>query len=79
MSANGKTIAWLQDATERPAEVYVGTLGARGLTDVRRLTHENDPLVAQLKLNPAEDFWFKGADGDSVQGMLIKTAAVSAG
>jgi dipeptidyl aminopeptidase/acylaminoacyl peptidase len=72
ISADGKTIVWLQDATERPAEVYVGTLGARGLTDVRRLTHENDPLVAQLKLNPVEDFWFKGADGDSVQGLLLK-------
>nr|MDQ6872643.1 hypothetical protein [Gemmatimonadota bacterium] len=46
ISADGKTIAWLQDATERPAEVFIGTLGARGLTDVRRLTHENDPLIA---------------------------------
>ena len=72
ISANGKTIVWLQDATERPAEVYMGTLGARGLTDVRRLTHENDPLLARLKLNPVEDFWFKGADGDSVQGLLLK-------
>ncbi len=72
VSANGRIIAWLQDAAERPAEVYVGVLSARGLTDVRRLTHENDPLLAQLKLNPAEEFWFKGADGDSVQGLLIR-------
>ncbi len=72
ISANGHTIAWLQDATERPAEVYVGALGTRGLTDVRRVTHENDPLLAQLKLYPVEDFWFKGADGDSVQGLLLK-------
>jgi dipeptidyl aminopeptidase/acylaminoacyl peptidase len=71
-SSNGKTIAWLQDATERPAEVYVAAIGPTGLTGTRRLTHENDALVAQLKLNPAEDFWFKGANGDSVQGMLIK-------
>jgi dipeptidyl aminopeptidase/acylaminoacyl peptidase len=71
-SSNGKTIAWLQDATERPAEVYVATIGPAGLTGTKRLTHENDALVAQLKLNPAEDFWFKGANGDSVQGMLLK-------
>lgn len=71
-SPNGKTIAWLQDATERPAEVYVAAIGPAGLTGTRRLTHENDALVAQLKLNPAEDFWFKGANGDSVQGMIIK-------
>ncbi len=79
MSGDGKTIAWLQDATERPAEVYVANVGAAGLSGVRRLTHENDPLLAQLKLNPAEDFWFKGADGDSVQGFVIKPPQYQAG
>jgi dipeptidyl aminopeptidase/acylaminoacyl peptidase len=78
VSADGKTIAWLQDATERPAEVYVGTVGA-GLGGVRRLTHENDALLAQLKLNPVEDFWFKGADGDSVQGMILRPPQYQAG
>jgi len=67
VSSEGRTIAWLQDAAERPAEVYVATVGPSGLSGVRRLTHENDALLAQLKLNPVEDFWFKGADGDSVQ------------
>ena len=79
VSGDGKTIAWLQDATERPAEVYVASLGSAGLVNVRRLTHENDALLAQLKLNPAEDFWFKGADGDSVQGLLIKPPQYQAG
>jgi dipeptidyl aminopeptidase/acylaminoacyl peptidase len=72
VSRDGKTLAWLQDATERPAEVFVATIGAAGLTDVRKLTHENDPLVAQLKLNPVEDFWFIGANGDSVHGFVLK-------
>jgi dipeptidyl aminopeptidase/acylaminoacyl peptidase len=72
VSADGRTIAWLQDAAERPAEVYVATVGADGLGKVRQLTHENDALLANLKLNPIEDFWFKGADGDSVQGLLLK-------
>ena len=72
VSADGRTIAWLQDATERPAEVFVATVGPSGLAGARRLTHENDALLAQLKLYPAEDFWFKGADGDSVQGLLVK-------
>ena len=68
ISPDGKTIGWLQDATERPAEVYVASVGLSGLGNVRRLTHENDPLLAQLKLYPIQDFWFEGADGDSVQG-----------
>ena len=72
VGGDGRTIAWLQDAAERPAEVYVATVGANGLAGARQLTHENDRLLAQLKLYPAEDYWFKGADGDSVQGLLVK-------
>ena len=72
VSSDAKTIAWLQDGTERPAELYVATVGTPGLAGVRRLTHENDALLAQLKLYPAEDYWFKGADGDSVQGIIVK-------
>jgi dipeptidyl aminopeptidase/acylaminoacyl peptidase len=79
VSTDGKTIAWLQDASERPAEVYVGTVGPSGLSGVRRLTHENDALLAQLKLNLVQDFWFKGADGDSVQGMILRPPQYQAG
>src|SRR5256714_6727509 len=79
VSGDGKTIAWLQDATERPAEAYVANVGMSGLTTVRQLTHENEALLAQLKLNPVEDFWFKGADGDSVQGLLLKPPQYQAG
>lgn len=78
-SSKGNAIAWLQDAAERPAEVYVATIGPAGLIGARRLTHHNDALLAQLKLNPVEDFWFKGANGDSVQGMLIKPPQYQAG
>jgi dipeptidyl aminopeptidase/acylaminoacyl peptidase len=39
----------------------------------------NDALVAQLTLNPAEDFWFKGAGGDSVQGFIVKPPQYVAG
>ena len=56
---------------DRPAEVYVATLGA-GISGLRQLSHENDALLAQLKVYPAEDFWFKGANGDSVQGMILR-------
>jgi dipeptidyl aminopeptidase/acylaminoacyl peptidase len=79
ISRDGKTIAFMRDAVERPGEVYVATVGATGATGIRQLTHENDALVAQLKLSPAEDFWFKGANGDSVQGMLIRPPNWEAG
>jgi dipeptidyl aminopeptidase/acylaminoacyl peptidase len=67
----GRTIAWLQDAADRPAEVLVATLGA-GISGLRQLSHENDALLAQLKVYPVEDYWFKGANGDSVQGMILR-------
>jgi dipeptidyl aminopeptidase/acylaminoacyl peptidase len=79
ISDDGKTIAFMRDAVERPGEVFVATVGTTGATGVRQLTHENDALVAQLKLNPAEDFWFTGANGDSVQGMLIRPPNWEAG
>lgn len=72
MARNGRTVVWSRDAIESPPELYTATMGARGATAERRLTHENDALVAQLQLYPAEDFWYRGALGDSVQGMIIR-------
>lgn len=79
IAADGRTLAWLRDAIERPAEVYVARLGPAGATGIRQLSHENDALVSQLKLYPAQDFWFKGANGDSVQGMIVRPPSWEAG
>jgi len=67
----GRSIAWVQDAADRPAEVFVATLGA-GVSGLHQLSHANDSLVATLKVYPVEDYWFKGANGDSVQGMILR-------
>ena len=69
---DARTVAWVRDATNHPAEVYAATLDGPRASDVRPITRLNDALVAQLSLNPAEDFWFRGAGGDSVQGFLLK-------
>jgi len=76
LSRDGKTMVWLRDAVDHPAEVYVAKIDGMG---GKQLTHENDALIAQLALNPAEDFWFKGAGGDSVQGMIIRPPNWQAG
>ena len=68
----GRTIAWIQDAADHPAEAWVATIGGGGVSGLRQVSHENDALVAQLKLYPVEDYWFKGANGDSVQGMILR-------
>jgi dipeptidyl aminopeptidase/acylaminoacyl peptidase len=72
LAHNGTTLVWLRDAADRPAEVFTGTLQAHGVIEERQLSHVNDALVARLKVYPVEDFWFAGADGDSVQGFIIK-------
>jgi len=69
---SGKTIAWLRDAIDHPTEAFIAQLGSGGISGVRQATHANDSLVAQLKLFPAEDFWYRGANGDSVQGLLLR-------
>jgi dipeptidyl aminopeptidase/acylaminoacyl peptidase len=67
----GRTMAWVQDAADRPAEVFVATLGA-GISGLHQVSHENDALLGTLKVYPVEDYWFKGANGDSVQGMILR-------
>ena len=71
-SHSGAVVVWIRDAAQTPAEVWVARVGDLALADARQLTHENDALIAKLDLPGAEDFWFRGAGGDSVQGMLVR-------
>jgi dipeptidyl aminopeptidase/acylaminoacyl peptidase len=71
LARDGRALAWLRDATDRPAEVFVGTVEG-GRVAARQLTHTNDAALSELALSPAEDFWFRGAGGDSVHGFLVK-------
>jgi dipeptidyl aminopeptidase/acylaminoacyl peptidase len=77
-SKDGNAVVWTRDATQAPAEVYSATLSASGAT-ARAVTHENDALVSQLAVNPAEDFWFTGSAGVKVQGFLVKPPNWQAG
>ena len=72
LSKDGRTFVWMRDAIDHPPEAYTGTWTGSTMTGVHAFTHENDALVAQLQLNAPEEFWFKGALGDSVQGFTLK-------
>jgi dipeptidyl aminopeptidase/acylaminoacyl peptidase len=37
-----------------------------------QLTHFNDALLSQVAMSPLESFWFPGANGDKVEGFLVK-------
>ncbi|MGH9800172.1 MAG: alpha/beta hydrolase family protein, partial [Blastocatellia bacterium] len=58
LSADGKTLAFTRSSLTMPAEVFAAFLkeGADG-GNTRQLTTTNAALLAQLDLNPAEDFW----------------------
>ena len=67
-----RALAWVRDATDRPAEIYTGVVANTSAgVSARPLTRENDLLLGQLALNPAEDFWFTSG-GMRVQGFIVK-------
>ena len=67
--ANNQVVAALMTTPERPSEVF--TMGAEG-GEPKRITHENDALMAQLKLTAPEYVSFKSKDGTMVSGFLYK-------
>jgi dipeptidyl aminopeptidase/acylaminoacyl peptidase len=79
LSRDGGTIAWVRDAAHRPHEVFIGTVGDRGLTNTRQLTRHNDELLSRLQLNPVEEMWSRGALGDSVHSFVLRPPQWEAG
>ena len=57
-----------------PAEIYAFENGA-----LRKITNNNDALMAELNLVPTEDIEFKSKDGTDVHGLLTKPADFKAG
>ncbi len=63
-----KLILKIQSATH-PYELYSYNLK---LKELKQITHINDKRLDGLALSPLESFWFKGANGDSVEGFIVK-------
>jgi dipeptidyl aminopeptidase/acylaminoacyl peptidase len=63
------TLAFVSDAMNRPAEVYTWAVDHQH--PPRQFTHLTDARVAQLAMNPAREFGWIGADGDSCFGWLL--------
>lgn len=69
LSADGNRLAFSRSGLTYPAEIFSANADGTG---VRQVTHQNTPLLAQLELSPAEPFWFDGANGRKVEGLLVK-------
>jgi dipeptidyl aminopeptidase/acylaminoacyl peptidase len=64
-----KTFVFLKQAMNRPSDIFSFDASTRRLAPI---TDVNKELLAQLAMNPAEEFWFEGADKDKVHGWLLK-------
>jgi len=67
-------IAVLYTSDTNPPEIYALENGS-----LRKITNQNDALLAQLNLVPTEDIAFKSKDGTDVHGLLTKPADFKAG
>lgn len=62
-------VAYTRTSADHPAEIYIDSADA---ASPRRLSHHNDALTSELDLPKLESFTFKGADGDPVNGWLLR-------
>ena len=75
-SPKGGSLVFVRSRSVQPAELERAEFGSvqagPSATVPARLTHHNDQLTADLDLQSAESFEFSGADGDRVQGWLVR-------
>ncbi|MCJ7682195.1 MAG: S9 family peptidase [Candidatus Aminicenantes bacterium] len=69
LSPDGKRLYFLQQTLNRPSDLASFDF-VSGRTEW--LTDINRERLAELEMNPAEEFRFKGASGDSIHGFILK-------
>ncbi len=74
--ADGRTVV-LMSTPDRAPEVFA--LDGAAASSLRRLTHQNDSLFAQLQLSSVEGFTSKSKDGTEVHSLLFKPANAPGG
>ena len=77
LSRDGRVAAFTLATPERPADVYVATLGSAPAAP-RRLTDHN-PQVRELALGKAEVVRWKSTDGMEIEGVLLHPVGYRAG
>jgi dipeptidyl aminopeptidase/acylaminoacyl peptidase len=69
VSGDGTTLIFTRSSLTMPAEIFAANADGSG---VRQLTRHNTAKLAPLVMNPAESFWFEGAEGTRIHGMLLR-------
>jgi dipeptidyl aminopeptidase/acylaminoacyl peptidase len=69
VSADGNVFAFLRSSLTMPAEIFTSHSDGSG---AEQLSHHNAARLAVLDMNPPESFWFEGAGGTRIHGMMIR-------
>ena len=88
VTPDGKKLVFIRNSIAAPNEIYAADASAEGCPsrtgDVDRgkescslakdwaVTHVNEQLLSQISMSQADPFWFAGANGDEVEGSLVK-------
>jgi dipeptidyl aminopeptidase/acylaminoacyl peptidase len=69
VSADGGVFAFLRSSLTMPAEIFASHSDGSG---AEQLSHHNAARLTPLDMNPPESFWFEGAGGTRIHGMMIR-------
>jgi dipeptidyl aminopeptidase/acylaminoacyl peptidase len=67
--ADQQTLVFAKQTSNMPFEIFSYNLDQKQLS---QLTHLNEELLKNFDLPEYEEFWFTGAQGDSVHGFIMK-------
>lgn len=70
LAGDGATVALLNDAIDRPGQVFVWQLGSR--EPPRQVGNLNADRLRGVRMYPAEELQWVGAAGRTVRGMLVR-------
>ena len=69
ISADGAALAFLRSSLTSPAEVFTARTDGSAS---QQLSRHNAARLDAVEMNPPEIFWYEGAGGTRIQGMLIR-------
>lgn len=67
--AQQRSLAYFHGSMVDPGQIWIREMDSQA---TRQLTTVNEKLLAKLDLGSVEEVWFKGADGNDLQGWIMK-------
>jgi len=69
VTPDGKRLIFARQSIKHPVDLYSLTLKGK---KVKQLTDVNREVLSNLMMNDVEDFWYEGAGGTKIHGLLLK-------